>query len=106
MTVDNRGATAGKVSVAVRHSEGPGSETFRVGQLPGTQPRPWLVNVSAAPGRGRWTPRTRGVAGPLAHVNWFTLAYWLLVGVVGWRWRTGPERAIRLNMGTSVSARD
>jgi hypothetical protein len=37
--------------------------------------------------------------------NWFFLAYWLFVGVFGWRWQTAPERAIRLNSGPPSSAR-
>jgi hypothetical protein len=45
--------------------------------------------------RGQW---------PLG--NWLNLAILLLYGVVGWRWQTGPARAIRLNSEPPVDAGD
>lgn len=65
----------------------------------------WLVLLYAAFGallvgflvleatRGRWD------------VNWLNLAVLIAYGVVGWRWQTGPARAIRLNRDPSAAAR-
>jgi hypothetical protein len=70
------------------------------------RPPLWLVVLFASWGafmvaflvfeasRGRWVVPT-----------WLNLAYWLALCVVGWRWQTGPERAIRLNSSRSSAAR-
>ena len=67
----------------------------------------WLVLLYAAFGaalvgflvleasRGQW---------PVG--NWLDLAILLVYGGVGWRWQTGPARAIRLNSGPSAAAGD
>jgi hypothetical protein len=47
-----------------------------------------LAYVVFAVARGRW-----------GDVNWFTAAYWVAIGVLGWRRRTGPARAIERNCG-------
>jgi uncharacterized membrane protein YqjE len=38
--------------------------------------------------------------------NWLDLAVLLVYGVVGWRWQTGPARAIRLNSAPPMAAGD
>jgi hypothetical protein len=70
------------------------------------RPPLWLVILFAAWGalmagylvfeasRGRWVIP-----------SWINLAYWLCLCIAGWRWQTGPERAIRLNSSPSSSAR-
>jgi hypothetical protein len=35
--------------------------------------------------------------------NWFGLAYWLSIAVLGRRWQTGPARAMRLNRPLSAA---
>ncbi|MGY1624829.1 hypothetical protein ACI789_21710 [Geodermatophilus sp. SYSU D00965] len=61
-------------------------------------PRPWLVVLAVV-----WGAAIAGVVvfavaqGRWGDVNWVTAAWWGVLAVVGNRWRTGPERAIRRN---------
>jgi hypothetical protein len=61
-------------------------------------PRPWLVVVAVVWGAGIAGFAAFAVAqGRWGDVNWVTAAWWVVLAVIGSRWRTGPERAIRRN---------
>ena len=62
------------------------------------KPPMWLVILFAAWGAALVAYLTfRVTQGRWGDANWFGLAYWLSIAVLGWRWQTGPERAMRPN---------
>ena len=80
---------AAAVELAERHVRATGGRRL---------PSPWLVVLVAAWGAAIAGYDVFRVAeGQWSRANWLLLGFWLYVVFLGWRWQTGPERAIRFN---------
>jgi hypothetical protein len=86
---------AAAVELAERHVRATGGRR---------QPSPWLVIPFAGWGAAIVGYDVFRVAqGEWSHANWLILGFWSYVAFLGWRWQTGPERAIRLNSPPSLA---